>query len=143
MKPVIDHIQITVQDMAVAVPFYDKLLALLGFDVRRKVVATVEAHEFDVVEYPHPDLAFGINSPRASLAQESIHRRKPGTLHHLAFKADSREEVDRLHRELVAIGAPIVGGPQVWPQHGPDYYAVFFKDLEGLKYEIVFSEQGH
>ena len=31
MKPVIDHIQITVRDMDVAVPFYDKMLSLLRF----------------------------------------------------------------------------------------------------------------
>ncbi len=33
MEPIIDHIEITVKDMSVAVPFYDKLLPLLGFDV--------------------------------------------------------------------------------------------------------------
>jgi hypothetical protein len=32
MEPIIDHIEITVKDMSVAVPFYDKLLPLLGFD---------------------------------------------------------------------------------------------------------------
>ena len=33
MEPIIDHIQITVKDMAVAEPFYDEFFALLGFDV--------------------------------------------------------------------------------------------------------------
>ena len=33
MEPIIDHIQITVKDLAVAAPFYDKLLPLLGFDL--------------------------------------------------------------------------------------------------------------
>ena len=31
MRPIIDHIQITVKDMDLAVPFYDKFLPLLGF----------------------------------------------------------------------------------------------------------------
>lgn len=35
MKPTIDHIQITVGDLDAATPFYDKLLALLGFEVGR------------------------------------------------------------------------------------------------------------
>lgn len=143
MTPTIDHIQITVKDMAVAVPFYDKMMALLGFDVGRKVSATIEAHDFHVVEYPHPLLAFAITSPRTAFVDDTIHRRKPGALHHLAFKAESREEVDRLHRELEAIGAEIVGGPRLWPEHGPDYYALFFKDLEGIKYEIVHSTHPH
>jgi catechol 2,3-dioxygenase-like lactoylglutathione lyase family enzyme len=143
MKPIIDHIQITVKDLDSAVPFYDKMLALLGFDIGRKVGATIEEHDFRVVEYLHPLLDFAITSPRSAFADDAIHRRKPGALHHLAFKAESREEVDRLHLELKEIGAQIVGGPKLWPEHGPDYYAVFFKDLEGIKYEIVYCTRQH
>lgn len=141
MKPVIDHIQLTVRDLGRAEIFYDKVLPLLGFDVSRKLRGRVDAHDFDVVEYPHPELAFGINSPRAALAAETVHRRRPGSLHHLAFKAPSREEVDRLGAELAALGVEIVGGPQLWPQHGEGYYAVFFKDPDGIKLEIVHSEE--
>lgn len=143
MKPVIDHVQITVQDVDAAEPFYDKMLAILGFDVERKVKATLDEYEFKVVEYPSAELAVGINSPRAPFANEPMHRRKPGALHHLAFKAVSPEEVDRVARELEAMGAPIVGGPKLWPQHGPDYYAVFFKDLEGVKFEVVHCPHPH
>jgi catechol 2,3-dioxygenase-like lactoylglutathione lyase family enzyme len=42
MEPIIDHIQITVKDLAAAVPFYDKFLPLLGFDVRAKSGATAD-----------------------------------------------------------------------------------------------------
>ena len=137
MKPHIDHIQITVKDLDVAAPFYDRMMAILGFDVDRKVSATIEEHELRVVEYLHPEFSFAISSPRSAFVEDTVHRRKPGALHHLAFRADSREEVDRLHRELKGIGAEIVGGPKLWPEHGPNYYAVFFKDPGGIKYEIV------
>lgn len=137
MEPVIDHIQITVRDMDVAIPFYDRLLPLLGFDAKQRIDATVPAHELHVLEYGSPRLCFAISSPRAGFENEPIHRRKPGSLHHLAFRAESREEVDRIHAGLVAIGVPIVDGPRVFPQHGPNHYAVFFKDLEGIKYEVV------
>lgn len=136
MQPIIDHIQITVRDMDVAIPFYDKLLPLLGFDPRKRVETTVEGH-LHVCDYSHPSLGFCISSPRLAFRESTIHRRKPGSLHHLAFKADSRAEVDRLHLELIVIGADIVAEPRLYPEYGPDYYAVFFKDLEGLKYEIV------
>ncbi len=33
MKPIIDHIQITVKNLEVAEPFYDKLMPILGFDI--------------------------------------------------------------------------------------------------------------
>ena len=41
MEPIIDHIQITVKDMRVAVPFYDKFLPLLGFDIQDKGSAVI------------------------------------------------------------------------------------------------------
>jgi catechol 2,3-dioxygenase-like lactoylglutathione lyase family enzyme len=107
MEPIIDHIQITVKDMRVAVPFYDKLLHILGFDIHRRVSAVFEEHECHVIEYTHPRLAFAITSPRSAFAGDTINRRKPGALHHLAFRAESRAEVDRLHSELKRIGATI------------------------------------
>lgn len=140
MKPIIDHIQITVKDMAIAVPFYDRLLPLLGFDPEKRVNAVIEEHDFHVVEYSHPLLAFAITSPRTAFAEDAIHRRKPGALHHLAFRADSRDEVDDIYLRLKSIGAPIVSEPRLFPEHGPDYYAVFFKDLEGIKYEVVCEQ---
>jgi catechol 2,3-dioxygenase-like lactoylglutathione lyase family enzyme len=142
VEPIIDHIQITVKDMAVAVPFYDRFLPLLGFDLRRRNTAAIEDHEFHVVEYVHPRLAFAITSPRHAVADDAVHRRRPGALHHLAFKAESPAEVDRLFSELKAIGALIVGEPRNYPEYTPQpYYAVFFKDLEGIKYEVVCAGQ--
>lgn len=124
--------------MEVAVPFYDKLLPLLGFDPKRRSGAVIETHDFHVVEYSHPLLSFAITSPRTAFKDDMIHRRKPGSLHHLAFKAESRAEVDRLYSELQQIGAIIVSAPREYPEYTPEhYYAVFFKDLEGIKYEIV------
>ena len=140
MEPLIDHIQITVKNMEVAVPFYDKFLPLLGFDAQRKVSATIEEHDFNVVEYTHPRLAFALTSPRMAFVDETVHRRRPGALHHLAFKADSRVEVDRLHSELRKIGATIVNEPKLYLEYGPNYYALFLKDPDGIKYEIVCNE---
>jgi catechol 2,3-dioxygenase-like lactoylglutathione lyase family enzyme len=142
MEPILDHIQITVKDLSVAEPFYDRFLPLLGFDLQRKASAVIEEHDFHVVEYNHPRLAIAITSPRSAFTGDTIHRRKPGAVHHIAFRVDSRAEVDRLYEELRKIGAEIVTPPREYPEYDPpDYYAVFFKDLEGIKYEIVCA--GH
>jgi predicted lactoylglutathione lyase len=141
MKPIIDHIQITVKDMKIAEPFYDMFLPLLGFDINKKASAVIKEHDFHVVEYTHPILSFAITSPRKAFIDDTINRRKPGALHHLAFKAESRVEVDRLHSELKKIGATIVTQPKLYPEYGPNYYALFFKDLENIKYEIVCTEK--
>ena len=143
MEPIIDHIEITVRDMGVAVPFYDKLLPLLGFYAGSRGRAAMPENEKEVVQYSHPRLDFAITSPRRAFANETIHRRKPGALHHLAFRASSRAEVDRLHAELKRIGATIVSPPREYPEYTPPgYYALFFKDPEGIKYEIMCAERG-
>ena len=140
INPVIDHIQITVKVMSMAVPFYDKFLSLIGFDVTKKVSALIEEQDFYVVEYTHPLLSFAITSPRKAFINDTVNRRKPGALHHLAFKATSRNEVDRLYVDLKKIGAQIVTQPKLYTEYSPDYYAVFFKDPDGIKYEIVSNE---
>jgi catechol 2,3-dioxygenase-like lactoylglutathione lyase family enzyme len=138
MEPMIDHIQITVKDMRVAEPFYDRLLPLLGFELNQKGSGLVPENDFHVVEYTHPRLSIAITSPREAFADETVHRRRPGSVHHIAFRAESRAEVDRLHDELVRIGARIVTPPREYPEYKPaGYYAVFFKDPDGIKYEIV------
>ena len=141
MKPVIDHIQITLKDMKVAEKFYDQFLPVLGFDISRKVEVFIEARDFHVIEYTHDLLAFAITSPREAFKNETVHRRKPGALHHLAFKAESRGEVDRAYQQLLEIGANIVSSPQLHPEYGENYYAVYFKDWENIKYEIVCSKK--
>jgi catechol 2,3-dioxygenase-like lactoylglutathione lyase family enzyme len=143
MEPVIDHIEITVRDMSISVPFYDRLLPLLGFVAESRVNAVIEAHEKHVVQYSHPRLGFAITSPRKAFEGDAMNRRKPGALHHLAFRATSRADVDRLHAELRGIGATMVSPPREYPEYSPPgYYALFFKDPEGIKYEIVCTEGG-
>ena len=137
MNPIIDHIQITVKDLKIAEKFYDKFLPVVGFDINNKVTAFIKEHDFHVIEYTHDLLAFAITSPREAFKDDIINRRKPGALHHLAFKADSREDVDKAYKELIKIGAKIVSEPQIHAEYSPDYYAVYFKDLENIKYEIV------
>ncbi|BDF34911.1 glyoxalase [Lachnospiraceae bacterium] len=137
MKPIVDHIQITVKDIAQAEQFYDRLMPILGFDLSKKVSATILEHDLYVVEYLHENMDFGICSPRTVFMNNTVHRRKPGAFHHLAFRANSRKEVDELYQKIKAIGANIVYPPQIFLEHGPNYYATFFKDLDGIKFEIV------
>jgi len=141
MKPKIDHIQITVKNLKVAEDFYDKFLPIIGFDINRKVTAFIKEHDFHVIEYSHDMLAFAITSPREAFKNDTINRRKPGALHHLAFQADSRGEVDNAYKKLIKIGANIVSEPQIHPEYSENYYAVYFKDLENIKYEIVCTKE--
>lgn len=142
MRPNIDHIHLTVTDLARAEGFYDRLLPLLGFDLSRKERDQVPEHEYEIVEYHSTAFSLGLVSPRAVCAGDRVSRRRPGALHHLAFHAESREEVDRLYEAVAAIPARIVHPPRLYPEYCKDYYAFFFKDTEGIELEIVHFDRG-
>jgi hypothetical protein len=102
-------------------------MPILGFDLDKKVKGKEPVHEFEAIEYYHPSIKMGINSPRSLFKDHIVHRIKPGSLHHLAFKADSWEQGNQLYQKNKEIGATIVDPPQFYPQHGESYYALFFQ----------------
>ncbi len=57
-------------------------------------------------------------------------------IHHLAFVAESREQVDERATWLRERGVEIESGPEEY-DYSPGYYAVFFYDPDGLKLEVV------
>ncbi len=48
--------------------------------------------------------------------------------------------MDELYLRIKEIGANIIYTPRILEEHGLYYDAMFFKDLEGIKYEIVFNK---
>jgi catechol 2,3-dioxygenase-like lactoylglutathione lyase family enzyme len=82
----------------------------------------------------------------AAIDIHSAHRATPHDryapgLHHLALHAESREQVDSAHERLLELGATVLDPPAVYegPAYGPDYYAAFFADPDGLKLEVVHT----
>ena len=66
------------------------------------------------------------------------HNRYAPGLHHVAWHADSRADVDALHERLIAIKAIVLNPPAEYSAYGDGYYAVFFADPDGFKLEFVF-----
>ena len=60
-----------------------------------------------------------------------------GAMHHLAFRVDRPCEVDSVHDAVRRIPARILHAPRYWPEYCVDYYAFFFKDSEGIEYEVA------
>lgn len=138
MEPVISHIEITVGDLDRAAAFYDRFLPLLGYSLAHRHAAEIPAHDKRVVSYEHPRLGIAITSPRREFAGRPVQRRRPGALHHLAFRVASREEVDMLYRQLLDIGANVDIAPRAFPEFTPaGYYALFLRDPDGMRLEIV------
>jgi glyoxylase I family protein len=127
-----NHLRLTVSDIPGAEAFYDPLLRFMGYEL---------------VEKDEERLAWKMPSPAGnrqwvilSVASEQKRRRKhvrysPG-LHHFAWNADSREEVDRFHRLLLERGVEVLDPPAEY-DYEPGYYAVFFSDPDALKLELV------
>ena len=56
---------------------------------------------------------------------------------HVAFRAKTRAEVDAFHEAALAAGGRDNGGPGLRPHYGPDYYAAFVFDPDGINLEAV------
>ena len=142
MIPIIDHIHITVNDIDTAEKYYDKLLSTIGFNIKNKETTIVEEHKYKLIEYNSKYFSFGIVSPRNEFFGIKINRRKPGTLHHLAFMVENKEKVDEMFVKIKQIGSKIISEPKYYKEYCLDYYAFFFKDNQNIEYEIVNFNRG-
>ncbi|MGI9451870.1 MAG: VOC family protein [Geminicoccaceae bacterium] len=59
---------------------------------------------------------------------------------HVAFKADSRDAVDRFHAAALAQGGMCEGKPGLRPNYSGNYYAAYVRDLVGNKLQAVCRE---
>lgn len=129
----IDHITLTVNDLERSVPFYDKVLGALGF--RR-----IPGDNFVSWENEYMNIDMVAAAPEEKGV--AFNRYRVG-LHHLAFKAKQKEDVDRLYQFLVNEGIAILDSPAAYPQYASNYYAVFFADPDGMKLECVHFPRGY
>jgi catechol 2,3-dioxygenase-like lactoylglutathione lyase family enzyme len=127
----INHIALTVTDLARSVSFYERALGFLGYRLAERGDAYVEWEGA---------CGWFILRPASAESRGRPHERTAPGLHHLAFSAGSRDEVDAFHREvLLPLGAQVLDPPQVWPQYSAGYYAVFFLDPDGMKLELAHT----
>ena len=59
----------------------------------------------------------------------------PG-LHHLCFQVADMSIVDEIAQGLQKLDIEVTE-PRLYPEYGADYYAVYFKDPDGIELEIV------
>jgi glyoxylase I family protein len=133
MRGVIHHIDLTVKDANASLPFYQSVLGFMGFNLQERTEA---GYDFGLSTPGTPYTSIGILDARGPNADRAHDRYTTG-LHHLAWTAESRADVDALHQHLLKIGARILYAPAEYPEYGPTYYAVFFSDPDGLKLEYV------
>ncbi len=129
MRGSMHHLDLTVRDLAASAPFYEAVLGFLGF---RRVREEPDGIDWDL-RTAQGSCSIGIKPARSIRA----HDRYACGLHHFAWRAASRDDVDGLYRLLLEFGATILDPPADYPHYGAGYYAVFFADPDGLKLEFV------
>ena len=133
MRGMVHHVDLTVLDPERSRPFYECVLGFMGY---RRVSAGARGYDFDLERQDGGFCSIGVMRAEGRARNRRHDRYSPG-LHHLAWSAESREDVDRLHELLRRIGATILDAPAEYPEYGAGYYAVFFADPDGLKLEFV------
>jgi catechol 2,3-dioxygenase-like lactoylglutathione lyase family enzyme len=114
----IDHLTLTVRDMAVSRPFYEAVLAPLGYRVLM---------EFEGM------CGFGDKGPAFWMREGN----PPTTPQHIAFMARRRADVDAFHAAALASGAKDNGAAGLRPDYHETYYAAFAIDPDGHNLEAV------
>ena len=135
LRGAVHHIDLTVRDLAASAPFYEALLGFLGY-TRVKHEAALQV--WDLVEGGR--LLGGVALRAAHSARP--HDRYSAGLHHLAFRASDRADVDHAYavmKEAVrkAPGDVLLDAPADYPQYGAGDAAAFMADPDGLKLEVV------
>ena len=131
MKTSLYHLQINVSNSKIAIPFYKELFKYFEYDI------IDESSEHIGVSNKTTD--FWIIQTEKKHKSVSFHRKTTG-INHLAFKVNSKKEVDKFNKEFLNKNKikTLYNTPKEFPEYNKDYYAVFFEGPDRLKLEIVY-----
>jgi catechol 2,3-dioxygenase-like lactoylglutathione lyase family enzyme len=116
---ILDHIGVAVRDFGKSSTFYRRALAPLG------VETVLEGDGWAMLGRDgRPEFWIG------------VHGIPPGPIH-IAFRAETREQVRAFHRAALAAGGRDNGAPGLRPRYHPNYYGAFVYDPDGHNVEAV------
>jgi len=120
------HLYLTVSEWDRCRPFYEQLLPFLGL----KRVFSGQ----DNIYYVGGRTAVGVGRCDPKHAGERFVQGGVG-MHHVCFRARTREDIDSVHVFLLSHGANIIHPPEEGPW-APGYYSILFEDPAGIRLEI-------
>ena len=115
----IDHIRLNVADPAASRAFFEAALEPLGYRV--------------LMDFG-PVVGMGKDRPDFWLAPAG----GASTTAHVAFRAESEEEVQRFHAAGLAAGGADNGEPGLRPHYHQNYYGAVVLDPDGNNVEAVY-----
>jgi catechol 2,3-dioxygenase-like lactoylglutathione lyase family enzyme len=120
-----DHVKFGVSDYAASKAFFLQALEPLGVGIVGEGAPT-----------------YGVElSPEGGKASLCLYQSEEQPAHlHLAFVAESRQQVDAFHRAALAAGGKDHGAPGLRPHYHANYYAAFVIGPDGHNIEVVCHE---
>lgn len=118
------HIDIHVRNLDTARALFDGLAEEIGY---RTLGNDVDFAGYETISG---------GRPRFGLILDPEHR--AGSMR-VAFAVKTPAQVDAAARVAARCGARAIEGPGLHPEYG-DYYAVFFEDADGNRFEIMADE---
>ncbi len=131
MKSKIAHIYLYVSDLETSYKFYKPLLEYLDYKQLAK-------KDWGFAFIKNGTSFWFEQTPKDHIA-DGYHRRRTG-LNHIAFRVNSKEEVDKFYKELLkrTDTEVLYDSPKPWPEYEDEYYAVYFEDPDRIKLEVAY-----
>ena len=126
-RVIIDHMSIGVSDLGRSRDFYRRALAPLGFE------------ELDPWTDGARDVAFGVVGADDFAISLDYPVGAAGA--HVAFAADTRQQVDAFYRAALDAGGRDNGPPGLRPEYSDGYYGAFVLDPDGYNVEAVCHDE--
>ncbi|HEV7731078.1 MAG TPA: VOC family protein [Candidatus Binatia bacterium] len=124
----LDHVSITVRDLARVRPFYDAIMAVLG-------AAPAYARD-DAIGYGQRNRDGDDDHTYVSVFASAAATADPRR--HWCFRATSADAVRAFHAAGLASGGRNAGAPGPRPDYHVGYVAAFLEDPEGNRIEAVW-----
>ena len=121
------HVDVHVSDISKTKRLFDALAPVLHY------VPRSEYDEF--ISYRHADRS----RPAVGFLLDPD---EVGGTMRIAFAVATQTAVDAAAETARSNGAVGLEGPGFHPEYGDDYYAVFFEDADGNKYEVCHDVEG-
>ncbi len=138
------HVDLSISDPDRSIPFYDALFRALGYERLEIPMADFQGAKPRRAAWQvrlAAGATFGIEvRPSSGPNRDRPNDRYAPGMHHMAFHAESAQDVNRVHEAMVAAGADVLDAPVDYTgQRGysPGYHAAFYADPDGIKIEVA------
>jgi catechol 2,3-dioxygenase-like lactoylglutathione lyase family enzyme len=132
----VHHVEVSVINYEESIQFYDKMFGWLGYSSFWTLDIEYRSTYY-LTRFLFPHSYIGIQPAHSD--HPIKYEDHPTGIHHIALYAKSKREVDQFYREfLITEKATVTDPPEAYPHYAPGYYAVFFLDLSGIRWELVY-----